>query len=30
MKTENKAVDINRGIGDFAYPEVHVRDAGAD
>src|SRR5712671_5558125 len=28
MKTENKAVDINRGIGDFAYPEVHVRDAG--
>ncbi len=29
MKTENKAVDINRNIGDFAYPEVHVRDAGA-
>ncbi len=29
MKTETSAVDINRGIGDFAYPEVHVRDAGA-
>src|ERR1700740_682280 len=29
MKTETKAVDINRNIGDFAYPEVHVRDAGA-
>src|ERR1700738_888985 len=28
MKTETKAVDINRNIGDFAYPEVHVRDAG--
>src|SRR5260370_23581296 len=28
MKTETKAVDINRGIGDFAYPELHVRDAG--
>src|SRR6266568_4224540 len=28
MKTENNAVDINRNIGDFAYPEVHVRDAG--
>src|SRR5437868_1160570 len=28
MKTETSAVDINRGIGDFAYPEVHVRDAG--
>ena len=29
MKTETKAVDINRNIGDFSYPEVHVRDAGA-
>src|SRR6266516_4321254 len=29
MKTENKAVDINRNIGDFFYPEAHVRDAGA-
>jgi hypothetical protein len=29
MKTETSAVDINRSIGDFAYPEVHVRDAGA-
>src|ERR1700687_2858707 len=28
MKTENSAVDINRNIGDFAYPESHVRDAG--
>ncbi|PYL07334.1 MAG: Fe-S cluster assembly protein SufB [Verrucomicrobia bacterium] len=28
MKTNTKAVDINRGIGDFAYPERHVRDAG--
>jgi Fe-S cluster assembly protein SufB len=28
MKTDTKAVDINRGIGDFAYPEKHVRDAG--
>ena len=28
MKTEASAVDINRSIGDFAYPEVHVRDAG--
>ena len=28
MKTETSAVDINRSIGDFAYPEVHVRDAG--
>ncbi len=29
MKTETSAVDINRSVGDFAYPEVHVRDAGA-
>src|SRR6202162_1221138 len=29
MKPETKAVDIDRGIGDFAYPEVHVRDEGA-
>ena len=28
MKTETIAVDINRNIGDFSYPEVHVRDAG--
>src|SRR5215475_13226622 len=28
MKTETSAVDINRSIGDFSYPEVHVRDAG--
>src|SRR5207247_11132741 len=28
MKTENKAVDIDRNRGDFAYPEVHIRDAG--
>src|SRR5437667_12489049 len=28
MKTETSAVDINRSIGDFAYPEAHVRDAG--
>ena len=28
MKTETKAVDINRNIGDFSYPEAHVRDAG--
>ncbi|HEV8618728.1 MAG TPA: Fe-S cluster assembly protein SufB, partial [Candidatus Udaeobacter sp.] len=28
MKTETKAVDINRNIGDFFYPEAHVRDAG--
>src|SRR5260370_3241051 len=28
MKTEISTVDINRSIGDFAYPEVHVRDAG--
>ena len=28
MKTETKAVDIDRDKGDFAYPEVHVRDAG--
>jgi Fe-S cluster assembly protein SufB len=29
MKTESSAVDINRNIGDFFYPEAHVRDAGA-
>ena len=29
MKTETSAVDINRNIGDFSYPEAHVRDAGA-
>src|SRR5438128_980766 len=29
MKTETSAVDINRSIGDFSYPEAHVRDAGA-
>src|SRR5580693_6176073 len=29
MKTESSAVDINRNIGDFSYPEAHVRDAGA-
>ena len=28
MKTESSAVDINRNIGDFSYPEAHVRDAG--
>src|SRR5881397_1388383 len=28
MKTETQAVDIDRDKGDFAYPEVHVRDAG--
>ncbi len=28
MKTGTKAVDIDRNKGDFAYPEVHVRDAG--
>src|SRR5436853_6931874 len=28
MKTETKAVDIDRDKGDCAYPEVHVRDAG--
>src|SRR5260370_34154054 len=28
MKTEISTVDINRSIGDFSYPEVHVRDAG--
>src|ERR1051325_1089782 len=28
MKTETSAVDINRNIGDFSYPEAHVRDAG--
>src|SRR5467141_361448 len=29
MKEANSAVQIDRSIGDFAYPEVHVRDAGA-
>jgi hypothetical protein len=29
MKTETSAVNINRNIGDFSYPEAHVRDAGA-
>jgi len=29
MKTQTKSVDIDRSAGDFAYPEVHVRDAGA-
>src|SRR6201982_2958003 len=29
MKTETSAVHINRSIGDFFYPEAHVRDAGA-
>src|SRR6476646_6572412 len=29
MKTETSAVNINRSIGDFSYPEAHVRDAGA-
>src|SRR5436853_6311942 len=29
MKTETSAVNINRNIGDFFYPEAHVRDAGA-
>src|SRR5260370_27123813 len=29
MKTERSAVDINQRIGDFTYPEWHVRDAGA-
>ena len=29
MKEASSAVQIDRSIGDFAYPEVHVRDAGA-
>src|SRR5260370_7160068 len=29
MKTETSAVNIDRGKGDFSYPEAHVRDAGA-
>ena len=29
MKTETSAVNIDRSKGDFSYPEVHVRDAGA-
>ena len=28
MKTETTAINIDRGKGDFFYPEVHVRDAG--
>src|ERR1044072_5918012 len=28
MKTETAAIDIDRGKGDFFYPEAHVRDAG--
>src|SRR5256886_2160775 len=28
MKTENKAVDIEHNRGDFASPEVQIRDAG--
>src|SRR5215475_2047140 len=29
MKTETTAIDIDRGKGDFSYPEAHVRNAGA-
>src|SRR4029077_18376341 len=29
MKETTSAVQIDRSVGDFAYPEVHVRDAGA-
>src|SRR3954447_17463468 len=29
MKTETTAINIDRGKGDFFYPEAHVRDAGA-
>ena len=29
MKTETSAINIDRGKGDFSYPEAHVRDAGA-
>src|SRR5262249_17576604 len=28
MKTDTTAIDIDRGKGDFFYPEAHVRDAG--
>ena len=28
MKTETTAINIDRGKGDFFYPEAHVRDAG--
>src|SRR4249920_3521736 len=28
MKTETTAINIDRGKGDFSYPEAHVRDAG--
>ena len=28
MKTETSAVDIDRSIGDFSYPEDHMHDAG--
>ena len=28
MKTEKQAVDIDRNMGDFSYPEAHMRDAG--
>src|SRR5205809_1129580 len=28
MKTDNSAVDIDRNLGDFAYPETHTHDAG--
>ena len=28
MKTENKAVDINRNIGDFSYKVDYAKDAG--
>src|SRR6478672_176066 len=29
MKTENKAVDINRSIGDFHYKVDYAKDAGS-
>ena len=28
MKNETTTINIDRGKGDFFYPEVHVRDAG--
>ena len=28
MKTETTAINIDRGKGDFSYPEAHLRDAG--
>jgi hypothetical protein len=28
MKTETTAIDIDRNVGDFSYPEAHVHDAG--